>query len=333
MTGTPPKDMRFALKAGASEKGIKVLIPYPTPSAFSVRADGEVFEPNPFNDALGMPDPVAKTTCGQNRYVGGGNFLEFYISPGCEILIKTRDAIQSSVRMEWTLEEFYADGGTTSFIDRVASVLGIHPSQVLILQVYEGSVVCQYSILDDEEQAEWETKEQTKNNLQNALMSENAKTIFKANVIGAKIDGTMLTGEIPDAPEKPVIDAPPKVFDDLDFASIDTANKSPKDGDDGNNKIKATNSNEWYILGYGGNDELFGNSGDDDLLGGDGKDEITGYGGDDRANGEAGNDTLFGGNGNDQLSGGEGNDKIYGGNDEDRISGGIGEDLLYGGAG
>ena len=160
MTGTPPKDMRFALKAGASEeKGIKVLIPYPTTSAFSVRANGDVFEPNPFNDTLGMPDPVEKTTCGQNRYVGSGNFLEFYITPGCEILLKTRDAIQSSVRMEWTLEEFYADGGTTSFIDRVASVLGIHPSQVLILQVYEGSVVCKYSILDDEEQAQWETKE------------------------------------------------------------------------------------------------------------------------------------------------------------------------------
>jgi len=40
MTGTPPKDMRFALRAGASEKGIKVLIPYTTTSAFSVRADG-----------------------------------------------------------------------------------------------------------------------------------------------------------------------------------------------------------------------------------------------------------------------------------------------------
>jgi len=111
-----------------------------------------------------MPDEVEKTACGQNRYVGRGNFLEFYITPGCEILLKKRDAIQSSVRMEWTLEEFYADGGTTSFIDRVASVLGIHPSQVLILQVYEGSVVCKYSILDDEEQAQWD-KEQTRSNL------------------------------------------------------------------------------------------------------------------------------------------------------------------------
>jgi len=101
-----------------------------------------------------MPGPVAKTSCGQNRYVGRGNFLEFYITPGCEILLKTRDAIQSSVRMEWTLEEFYADGGTSTFIDRVASVLGIHPSQVLILQVYEGSVVCQYSILADEDETD-----------------------------------------------------------------------------------------------------------------------------------------------------------------------------------
>jgi len=38
MNGTPPKDMRFALKAGANEGGMKVLIPFVGPVAFSVYA-------------------------------------------------------------------------------------------------------------------------------------------------------------------------------------------------------------------------------------------------------------------------------------------------------
>lgn len=139
-------------------------------------------------------------------------------------------------------------------------------------------------------------------------MSEDANTVFNANVIGAEIDGTTLTGVIPDAPDNSVIDAPPKVFEDLDFASIDTANKTPLDGTDGNDAIRARNSEDWYILGYEGKDNLTGRNGDDDFLGGIGKDVIVGAGGDDRANGEAGNDRIYGGDGNDQLSGGEGND-------------------------
>jgi len=193
--------------------------------------------------------------------------------------------------------------------------------------------VCQYSILDDEEEAQWATKEQTKNNLQNALMSADASTIFKAKVIGAKIDGEMLTGEIPDAPDKTEIGVAPKVFDDLDFSSIDTANKSPIDGNDNGNKIKAGDDSGWYILGYGGKDYLHGNAGDDDILGGDGNDFITGNKGIDRANGDAGNDELYGGDGDDQLSGGSGNDLMYGGNDNDKLHGGTGEDTLYGGNG
>jgi Ca2+-binding RTX toxin-like protein len=153
--------------------------------------------------------------------------------------------------------------------------------------------------LDDEEQAQWATKEQTRNNLQNALMGADASEIFKANVIGAKIDGEMLTGEIPDAPDTTENRVAPKVFDDLDFSSINTANKSPDDGNAGNNKIRAGDDSDWYILGYGGNDELLGENGDDDFLGGEGNDKISGGKGNDRANGDAGNDQLYGGDGDD----------------------------------
>lgn len=66
--------------------------------------------------------------CGENRFVGVENFLEFILTPYCEISVKPLDSIYSNVRMQWTMSEFYASGGTTSFADRVAGALGIEAS-------------------------------------------------------------------------------------------------------------------------------------------------------------------------------------------------------------
>lgn len=48
--------------------------------------------------------------------------------------------------MEWSLNDFFAKGGTTSFMDRVAASLGIHASTIKIVSVYEGSLVVNYEI-------------------------------------------------------------------------------------------------------------------------------------------------------------------------------------------
>jgi len=52
--------------------------------------------------------------------------------------------------MEWTLEEFFSAGGTTSFVDRITASLGIHASEVKIVSVYEGSTVVNYEIVNDD---------------------------------------------------------------------------------------------------------------------------------------------------------------------------------------
>lgn len=90
--------------------------------------------------------PILQTKCGENRYIGVQNILEFYITSGCELKIMPRDAIQTLVRMEWTLDAFFADGGTTTFMDRVAASLGIHASTIKIVSVYEGSLIVNYEI-------------------------------------------------------------------------------------------------------------------------------------------------------------------------------------------
>ena len=56
--------------------------------------------------------------------------------------------------MDFTLEAFFSGGGTTNFIDRLTSSLGIHASDVKIVSVYEGSLVVNYEIStpdDDQE--------------------------------------------------------------------------------------------------------------------------------------------------------------------------------------
>lgn len=94
---------------------------------------------------------IKQSFCGENRFIGVQNILEFYITAGCNVVVKPRNAIQTLVRMEWSMEEFFADGGTTSFIDRLTGSLGIHASSVKIVSVYEGSLIVNYEIEADED--------------------------------------------------------------------------------------------------------------------------------------------------------------------------------------
>ena len=77
--------------------------------------------------------------CGENRYEFHTNVIQFYLEAGCTLLIKPRNIVLAKVRLEWTLDEFYSAGGTTLFIDRVGSVLGIPPWTIKIVSVFEGS--------------------------------------------------------------------------------------------------------------------------------------------------------------------------------------------------
>lgn len=47
------------------------------------------------------------------------------------------------------MNEFFDNGGTTSFIDKVAGSLGIHASTIKVVGVYTGSVVVDYAIEPD----------------------------------------------------------------------------------------------------------------------------------------------------------------------------------------
>lgn len=90
--------------------------------------------------------PILQEYCGENRFIGVDSILEFYIDGTCEIEVRPRDAIQTKVRMEWTMSEFFDNGGTTAFIDRLCGSLGIHASTVKVVGVKEGSVEVDYEL-------------------------------------------------------------------------------------------------------------------------------------------------------------------------------------------
>ena len=71
--------------------------------------------------------------CGENRYVGVKNFLDFWIEPGCTLYIRPRDAIMLAIRLEWTLKEFFQEDAIGKFTDRMAAVLGIHRADLKVV--------------------------------------------------------------------------------------------------------------------------------------------------------------------------------------------------------
>ena len=51
------------------------------------------------------------------------------------------DSIQGYVRMNWTMNEFFANNGLDNFINKLSSVLDIDPSRIKVAGVRQGSVI------------------------------------------------------------------------------------------------------------------------------------------------------------------------------------------------
>lgn len=64
------------------------------------------------------------------------------------------------VRLSWDLDSFFEDDGSTTFIDNLASALGIHSSTIKVVTVYEGSVVIDYEIGVDSDDVEDEDSDE-----------------------------------------------------------------------------------------------------------------------------------------------------------------------------
>lgn len=130
-----------------------VRVLYSNPGSRAITKAGEEIPYNPWDETLRAFAPLTRTKgCGENRYLGATNVLEFYLTEGCELHVSPRDAIQTLVRMEWSVDEFFGAGGASTFAQRLAGSLGIHMSTVKVVSVYEGSLVVNYELAATEDE-------------------------------------------------------------------------------------------------------------------------------------------------------------------------------------
>ena len=92
-TGTPAKKQKFTLNSQFPSLGLTVRIAYPGAESRQILKDGKRVEMIPWNDTAQQHDPILQTECGENRFIGMKNILEFYLTQGCTLDIAPRDAV------------------------------------------------------------------------------------------------------------------------------------------------------------------------------------------------------------------------------------------------
>ncbi|MBW4661701.1 MAG: DUF4347 domain-containing protein [Drouetiella hepatica Uher 2000/2452] len=90
-------------------------------------------------------------------------------------------------------------------------------------------------------------------------------------------------------------------------------------GTEGRDVLRGMQGKVNVMVGYGGDDRLFGETGDDLMSGDEGNDILNGGAGADMLRGGAGRDRLMGNDGNDILVGDSGNDILIGGKGADQF--------------
>jgi hypothetical protein len=81
-TGSPAKKMRFELKSLDRKAGLTVRIAYPSAESRKILKNGAVVDMNQWDETLYPPQygEIKQKFCGENRYIGVKNILEFYIT-------------------------------------------------------------------------------------------------------------------------------------------------------------------------------------------------------------------------------------------------------------
>lgn len=91
--------------------------------------------------------------------------------------------------MEWTVDEFFDNGGRTVFSDRLAASLGIHVSTIKVVSVYTGSLVVNYELAATAEEP-----------LDLAELKAKQTTAFASGSVGSSLGAPILEVAVVTAP-------------------------------------------------------------------------------------------------------------------------------------
>jgi len=85
--------MRFMFNSNNKTAGMTIRIAYPGAESRSITINDKIIEQNQWDETEQMYGPIKQLYCGENRYIGVKNILEFYLVSGCTLKIIPRDAI------------------------------------------------------------------------------------------------------------------------------------------------------------------------------------------------------------------------------------------------
>ena len=72
--------MRFTIRSQNDKAGTTIRIAYPSAESRAVYVDEKLIQPNQWDDTLQQYGEIKQKFCGENRYIGVKNILEFYIT-------------------------------------------------------------------------------------------------------------------------------------------------------------------------------------------------------------------------------------------------------------
>ena len=201
-TGTPPKKQEFRFYSRPGSPNFVVTIRYNAAGAYMLQdAQRQPIMPTDWDKAAATWAAPTGRYCGEWRYEGILNRLQFYIENfndnGCVLYIVPRDAIMLGIRLEFTMDEFWADGGIVSFADRMAAVLDIHAADIKVVSVYEGSTVVIFQVVqrdideEDEDSGEEPIDLQRIDRAYRAFIGSE-ESFMGSRILSAQIEGVPL---------------------------------------------------------------------------------------------------------------------------------------------
>jgi len=146
--------MRYQLQGTTEENdSITVTVHYVRPETVRVSVGAtkdtavEV-EATPGNPDLDINQIVnLASDHGKNQWFFTTNHVKFALRGSDFVYLDIIDAIQLTMRLDVSSDDFWATSGPTDFIDRLSAVLGIPSYRVRIVDTYRGSTVLVARIL------------------------------------------------------------------------------------------------------------------------------------------------------------------------------------------
>ena len=90
--GTPPQRQRFTIRSDGTSTNIRIK--FPKAGAFILRdSKGALIPRNDWDKNISQPGVIKETKCGENRYIGVVNILEFHMNAGCTVFVEMTQSI------------------------------------------------------------------------------------------------------------------------------------------------------------------------------------------------------------------------------------------------